>query len=95
MAKLSRKFNKEKAKKVVMFLIKKPFLTFLGIFAISLFLGFLVFYQYVLKTENEEVQVSDDSFKFDKNTFQEVLNEWQKRSEIETPKNISNPFEVD
>lgn len=76
-------------------LVKNMFLSYLGFLLISFIIGFVIFYYYSLSAEQSFEISEDELLKFDRDTYQKVLFEWQKRNErfsqIET-KEYPNPF---
>ena len=64
-------------------LTQKPFLTFLGLLLLALSLGGVIFYFYIISIETpSEIDLeTDTAFKFDNDTYQKILNEWQLRNQ--------------
>jgi len=76
-------------------LVKNMFLSYLGFLLISFLIGFAIFYYYSLSAEQSFEISEEELLKFDRDTYQKVLFEWQKRNErflqIEI-KDYPNPF---
>jgi hypothetical protein len=98
-----KKFQFKKIKNIIKnlpkILAEHVFLTLLGGLLLSLLLGAIIFYQYsvlVLK-QTPEIIVIEKSLKFDKEIYEVVLNEWQKRKEkfLEADtKKYPDPFNI-
>jgi hypothetical protein len=98
--------SKRKIKKFSKFFKKLPetlarnaFSTFLGLLLIALIFGAFIFYQYSILTETAiEIGEEEKPLKFEKKTYQTILEEWQTRNErfleAET-KEYPNPFKID
>ncbi|MDP2663910.1 MAG: hypothetical protein Q8P08_00420 [bacterium] len=84
-------------KKLPKVLVKNMFLSYLGFLLVSFVIGFVIFYYYSLSVEQSFEISEDELLKFDRDTYQKVLFEWQKRNErfsqIET-KEYPNPFKA-
>lgn len=97
MRKLKIKFKKIEGglKKIPGIMSEHTLLTLLGLLLISLILSGLIFYKYVILTESSLLVTGEDFFRFDQNTYQKVLSEWElrnkKNSEIDLEKHL-NPF---
>ena len=78
------KLNKIKSffEKLPKNLAQEPFLTFLGLLVIALFLGGVIFYFYSILIEipSEFDLEKEGAFEFDKNTYQKIIDEWQLRN---------------
>jgi len=77
-------------------LAENSFLTFLGLFIVSLILGAIIFVRCSILVElPAETTGEDKVFKFESKTYQKILKEWQLKNErfsqIETKK-YPNPF---
>lgn len=89
---------KEFFKRLPRTLAENTFLTFFSLFVISLIMGGLVFYQYVILTERSaQMVVTEKILTFDQTTYQKILDEWKIRdiriSEIKS-KTYHDPFEI-
>ena len=77
------------------FLADNYFSTFLVMLFLSVILAMVIFYQYGINIRDEQADISDEVLRFDDNTYQEVLVEWQKKiqesSEVDS-KEYKNPF---
>ena len=82
-------------KKLPKVLVKNMFLGYLGFLLISFIIGFATFYYYSLSAEQSFEVSEEELLKFDRDTYQKVLEEWQKKNErflqIET-REYPNPF---
>lgn len=86
----------KKIKKIPKTLAEHLFLVFFGFLIIDLIIGSFVFYKYYLLIENSEVNISEKVLKFEENTYQEVLDQWQTREEnlkSINSKEYFNPFQ--
>ncbi|MDD5144651.1 MAG: hypothetical protein PHW72_00750 [Candidatus Pacebacteria bacterium] len=81
MIKVRFKFKKVAFKRNLSAIVRNLFRSFIAIFFASLFIGSMVFYQYVLKPNNESPKISEEVIKFDEKTFQRVLEKLQERNE--------------
>jgi len=89
------KIELKKIKKLPRILGERAFLTFLGLFFISLILGFFIFYKYNILARKTELKTTEKPLQFDEKTFQEVLKFWQekgKRFQEADFKKYPNPF---
>ncbi len=77
------------------FLADNYFSTFLVMSFFSVILAMVIFYQYGINIKDEQTDISDEVLRFDDDTYQEVLVEWQKKiqesSEVGS-KEYKNPF---
>ncbi len=82
-------------KKLPKVLVKNMFLSYLGFLLVSFIVGFAIFYYYSLLPEGPFEISEEELLKFDRDTYQKVLAEWQKRNErflqIEI-RDYPNPF---
>ena len=63
-------------------LTQSPFLTFLGLLLLALFLGGIIFYFYIISIETPDktdLEI-ETAFRLDNDTYQKILNEWQLRN---------------
>ena len=71
------------------------FSTFLVMSFFSVILAMVIFYQYGINIRDDQADISDEVLRFDDDTYQEVLVEWQKKiqesSEVDS-KEYKNPF---
>ena len=76
-------------------MVKNMFLSYLGFLLVSFIIGFAIFYYYSLSAEQSFEISEEELLKFNRETYQKVLFEWQKKNErflqIET-KEYPNPF---
>lgn len=91
------KFNtiKIKIKKILWFLGSYPFLVILSLILISLVIGILLSYQYVILSKTSNQQSLTGAIKFDYSGYQKVLRHWQTKKQVsqESPNTgYSNPF---
>ncbi|XOB41268.1 MAG: hypothetical protein ACKKMW_00755 [Candidatus Nealsonbacteria bacterium] len=77
-----------KAKQIKVFIKKLPkklaekaFLTFLGLFVLSLIFGILIFYKYSVIPQSESVEGAKVGLKFKSDMYQKILETWQDREE--------------
>ncbi len=68
-------------KKLSKKLAKKAFLTFLGLFALSLIFGSFIFYRYSVMPQSEAVEDVKVELKFKSETYQKILQAWQNNEE--------------
>ena len=97
------KIPRLKPKKIKDFLKKLPwilgeeaFLAFLGLFALALIFGGLVFYKYGVLAKKMDLQITEEPLQFKEETYQAVLKIWQEketRFEETDLKEYPNPFE--
>jgi len=84
-------------KKIPRVLAEKAFgFSILFIF-LSLILGGLIFYKYSILTQKTEIDVAEETFKFQERAYQEILKIWQEREEkfnAVDSKQYSNPFQA-
>ncbi len=80
-----KKFNFKKLntflKKLPLILARNAFLTFLGLFLISLILGGIVFYSYYKSVKKPVSSIPGKQSLFKSQTYQEVLKIWEKKEE--------------
>ena len=64
-------------------LAQSPFLTFLGLLLLALFLGGIIFYFYIISIETpDETDLEiEAAFRLDNDTYQKIVNEWQLRTQ--------------
>jgi len=96
------KLKKFKLKEVMVFFQKLPFilgknafLTFLGLFILALIFASFIFYTNYILRKDIDLDIIQEEFKFDSQTYQEVLEVWQEKDQRfkETDsKNYPNPF---
>ena len=96
------KLPKIKLKEIAVFFKKLPitlgknaFLTFLGLFILALLFASLIFYTNYISIKNIETDITQEEFKFDSESYQEVLQIWQEKEQRfkETDsKSYPNPF---
>lgn len=72
---------KEFFKKLPITLAKKAFLTFLGLFTLSLILGAIIFYQYNILAKKIEPEAPEKPFRFESKTYQSILGIWQEKEQ--------------
>lgn len=85
-------------KKVPKSLAENSFLTIMSLFLISLVLGGLIFYKYVVLTEKKEIKSNGESIQFEKETYENILNIWQTREDNfkkADAKKYYDPFKID
>lgn len=76
-------------------LAENYFYTFLGLIFVAVIIGLLIFYQCTFSSELKQQETTSDVLKFDQETYQKVLAEWQKRNQdyLQADDKIySNPF---
>lgn len=96
------KLKKFKLKEITVFFQKLPlilgknaFLTFLGLFVLALIFASFIFYINYILIKDIDFDVIQEEFKFDSQTYQEVLEIWQEKEQRfkETDSKIyPNPF---
>jgi ABC-type maltose transport system permease subunit len=81
-------FSKEKwcwvkafVKKLPKKLAEKAFLTFLGLFVLSLIFGIFIFYKYSINQKTESIEDGKIELKFKLETYQKILQVWQNNEE--------------
>lgn len=87
---------KTRGKKFLWVLGKDAFLFILFILLIEVIFAEFLFYKYVLSVEIEEPSLSEGSIGFQKEEFQSVLFEWQRREEFFNnypAEDVSDPFQ--
>lgn len=62
-------------------LAEKAFLTFLGLFVLSLIFGSFIFYKYSIIPQSESVEGAKVGLKFKLEMYQKILETWQEREE--------------
>ena len=67
------------SEKTIWFLIRNPVLAVFLSLVLSLFLGFIIFYQYIFFPTQKDFSFDHDIVEFDKRTYQRVLEEWERR----------------
>jgi len=86
----------EKFCQIVPRILAEHFLrTILGILLISVAVGGIVFYRFVIDVENEKVEAQEETLQFNEKIYNGLLEEWQKRSEISNSsekENYADPF---
>lgn len=82
-------------KKLPRTLSEHTFFALLVFLLISFVLGGMIFYKYIILIETFPPAIGEEFFRFDQNTYQKVLSEWElrnkKTSEIDSEKYL-NPF---
>lgn len=68
-------------KKLPKKLAEKAFLTFLGLFVLSLIFGGLIFYKYSINQKTELIENGKIGLKFKSETYQKILQVWQNNEE--------------
>jgi len=68
-------------KKLPKKLAEKAFLTFLGLFVLSLIFGSFIFYKYSIVQQTESIEVEKIGLKFKSETYEKVLQAWQNNEE--------------
>ena len=68
-------------KKLPKKLAKKAFLTFLGLFVLSLIFGGFIFYKYSIIPRSEPVESTKVELEFKSELYQEILEIWQNKEE--------------
>jgi len=63
-------------------LAKHSFVTFLGLFILSLVLSGLIFYVYVLLVEEVEIEITKNPLNFNEEGHKKVLKEWERREKL-------------
>jgi len=96
------KLKKIKLKEVAVFFQKLPlilgknaFLTFLGLFILAVIFASFIFYTNYILIKDMDFNIIQEEFKFDSQTYQEVLGTWQEKEQRfkETDsKSYPNPF---
>jgi hypothetical protein len=92
------KFNKIKnfLNRLLRMLAEHSFLTFLGLFIISLALGVLIFFQYSALIEAPAGKTGEEkSFRLETKAYQDIKDEWAREKEVFSraeAKKYSNPF---
>lgn len=66
-------------KKLPKKLAEKAFLTFLGLFMLSLIFGGLIFYKYSILPQPEPVEEGEVGLKFKSELYQKILEIWQNK----------------
>lgn len=72
---------KERLKRLPRALAERAFLTFFGLFTVSLILGALIFFQYSFLIQEKEPQITEEPLQFKEKNYQDVLKTWQEREE--------------
>lgn len=98
-------FNKLKAtilpqasvwiKKILWNLGNHAFLVILALILLEVLFGGLMFYKYVFLADAQAPQASSNSFQFAEGVYQNILSQWQKRSQNfqdYSQKNYQSPF---
>ncbi len=80
-AQSSFKKNREYISKIFRFSAEHLFLSSLVLILVSLLLGALVFYKYGILSQKVEPELGP-VIKFEKDTYQKILKEWQDRGEV-------------
>lgn len=68
-------------KKLPKKLAEKAFLTFLGLFVLSLIFGGYIFYKYSINPQVESIENGKIGLKFKSETYQKILQVWQNNEE--------------
>jgi len=68
-------------KKLPKKLAEKAFLTFLGLFVLSLIFGGFIFYKYSINPQSESVEGRKIGLKFKSEIYQKILQVWQNNEE--------------
>lgn len=92
--KIKLKHIKSFLKKIPVTLGENAFLSFLGLFFLSLIFAFAIFYTQYLSLKKIEPEPTTE-FKFNSNTYQEVLKVWEEKEERlkkTDSKQYPNPF---
>lgn len=84
-------------KKILWSLAKDAFLSTLILVFLSILLGELTFYKYGFLLEVEPLHEVPEITKFEENTYNSVVSEWEKREDVfnnllELGTNVKNPF---
>ena len=69
-------------KKLPKKLAEKAFLTFLGLFVLSLIFGGLIFYKYSIIPQPEPIEEGEAGLRFKSELYQEILEVWQNKEEL-------------
>ena len=81
MTNLDTKQIKDKAKRWLTILAKRSFITSLFLILLSVLLGGILYYRYIILLDKQEPQPSTVSLKFRQEVYKNVLDEWEKMNE--------------
>jgi len=84
-----------KAKNILWILGRNAFLFILIFILLGMFFGEYLFYKYVFLVKIENPEIVSSQIKFQKDTYESVLKEWQKREDFfkkSSQENYPNPF---
>ncbi|HUW71945.1 MAG TPA: hypothetical protein VMV66_01975 [Candidatus Humimicrobiaceae bacterium] len=90
--------NKGSLKRLLLSLGERAFLVFLGLLAIALIFGVIIYYQYNILAKKEESQALKEPLQFQEETYQNVFRIWQEREKKfreADSKEYPNPFRVE
>lgn len=76
-------------------LAQRAFLVFLGLFFLSLILGGIIFYKYLVLVQRAKPKTSEKILQFEEKTYEKILKFWQEREERMKEadlKEYPNPF---
>jgi len=79
--KISLSFISSNIKKIPWFLGRYAFVAILILIAIDMILGAVLFYKYIYLVEKNQPQVTESPATFKKDVYQEILKDWQERSQ--------------
>lgn len=85
-------------KRLLFALGERAFLVFLGLFAVTLIFGAIIYYQYNILAKKKEVQIIKQPLQFQEKIYQNVFRIWQERERSfkeASPKEHVNPFKVE
>ena len=85
-------------KRLLLNLGQRAFLIFLGLLAVALIFGAVIYYQYNILAKKEEAQIVKEPLQFQEKTYQNVFRIWQEREknfEETDQKEHPNPFKVE
>ena len=88
--------NKEKIKKFFYFLAVHIFFIILFFIFLDILFGGFLFYKYVILANQQEPDVQDNSFRFNENAYQDVLDKLEAREKDfnnSSQENYPNPFQ--
>jgi len=86
---------KNKLGKMILFIARHDFLICLFLIFLSLVFGFFLIYRYAILEQKVKPEVSVQNFQIKMDTYQEILDIWQKQEKISNEANskeYSNPF---
>ena len=87
----------ELLKKLLLNLGERAFLVFLGLLAMALIFGVIIYYRYNILAKREEAQIIKEPFQFQEKTYQNISRIWQEREkkfEESDSKEYPNLFRV-